>query len=161
LTTYLITRETTGYDWSHDQFFNSRVRADFFLDVRRRTEEFGRLLCIENEGDEPIEIAHVRDGVLYEGLTSEVNWADTGHVVDIWERAKKEILRRWEGREVTQGLADIIKEVIRNMGLPVQWSDRLQAAVLKMEPEIESSLVSEVDEWPSIPLLTADTNESQ
>jgi hypothetical protein len=151
LPTYILTRETDGYNWEQDQRFKSRVRADMFLDTRRRAEEFARLLCIENEGDEPVEVAHVRNGILYEGMSSQVDWADLVQVVDIWERAKREILAKWDDEKISKSeFVGFVDDVIRSMGLPVQWSERLQRAVMGMRPELESSLISSTPSpaWP-------------
>lgn len=136
-----------GYGHPQDHQGGNHIRAELMLDTRRRAWEFARLLCVKNEGDEPIETAHVRNGILYNGMSSTIDWADLGQVIDIWERAKEEILTRLVAEHGgTKGFVSTVEDVIESMGLPKQWDERLQEAVIKMRPEIKSSLVLSVDE---------------
>jgi hypothetical protein len=92
-------------------------------------------------------------------MSSQVDWADLVQVVDIWERAKREILAKWDDEKISRSeFVCFVDDVIRSMGLPVQWAERLQRAVMGMRPELESSLVLSLDEWPSIPPLITDND---
>jgi hypothetical protein len=142
LPTFIVTSAPVGVTEVGSPKFKMWFTADELLDTRRRAGDFARLLCIENDGDEPIELAHVRNGILYEGLSSQVDWADLAQVIDVWERAKDEVLNRLVVEQGgTKGFGSIVDDVIESMGLPKQWLGHLQRAVIKMNPEIESSLV--------------------
>ena len=153
---FIVTNDPLGYDSVRDAQSKDRVEISGFLDLLRRRGMFARLIYIENVGDSPIELAHVRNGILYEGMTSQIDWVDLAQVVDIWEKAKQEILNQLDGEKTGQEFSSIVDGVILSMGLPQLWFERLKTAVIKMRPDIESNLVTLVEEWPSIPPLPTD-----
>src|SRR5215467_8663882 len=120
--------------------------------MKQRMARVTCLLHVETEEKKPNE--YIWSGIMYEGLTSQVDWSDLSQVVEIWEKAKGEILVRLGDEKIGYPeFENLVDSVIRDMGLPSHWSEQLKAAVIKLRPEIEQSLVISLDEWPSIPPL--------
>jgi hypothetical protein len=142
LPTFVVTIRPSGCGHVNEKKFKTSKKAEEVLEQRRRAREFARLFRHDGRDTVLVEVAHTRKGVMYMGLNPTIDWADLAQVVDVWERAKGEILARLGDDEHPGAeFARMVDDVIQGMSLPPQWSERLQRAVMKMRPEIEASLV--------------------